>query len=111
MGIKRLTKLRVKFSDLNEHKFRHSFDCLTPMCECGMANEDNEHFLLHCPLHENIRQDLFGHLENILEFNISDMDSILLCDLLLFGKPDLDVSVNKMIIEETIRFIENTKRL
>ena len=76
MGIKRLTKLRVKFSDLNEHKFRHNFDCLSPMCECGMANEDNEHLLLNCPLHDNIRQDLFGHLENILEFNVSDMDSI-----------------------------------
>ena len=63
------------------------------------------------PLYDNIRQDLFGHLEDILEFNVSSMDSNSLCNLLLFGKPDLDVSVNKMIIEETIRFIENTKRL
>ena len=110
-GIKRLTKLRVKFSDLNEHKFRHNFDCVSPICDCGQANEDNEHFLLHCPLYDNIRQDLFGHLEDILEFNVLSMDSNSLCNLLLFGKPDLDVSVNKMIIEETIRFIENTKRL
>ena len=110
-GIKRLTKLRVKFSDLNEHKFRHNFDCLSPICDCGKANEDNEHFLLHCPLYDVIRQDLFGQLENILDFNVSDMNSKSLCNLLLFGKPDLDVSVNKMIIEETLRFIENTKRL
>ena len=106
-----LKKIGVKFSDLNEHKFWHSFGCLSPMCECGMANEDNEHFLLHCPLRDNMRQDLVGHLENTLEFNVSDMDSISLSDLLLFGKPDLDVSVKKMIIEETLRFIENTKRL
>ena len=66
---------------------------------------------LHCPLYDNIRQDLFGHLEDILEFNVSSMDSNSLKNLLLFGKPDLDVSVNKMIIEEAIRFIENTKRL
>ena len=110
-GIKRLTKLRVKFSDLNEHKFRHNFDCLSPICNCGKANEDNEHFLLHCPLYDIIRQDLFGQLENILDFNVSDMNSKSLCNLLLFGKPDLDVSMNKMIIEETLRFIENTKRL
>ena len=110
-GIKRLTKLRVKFSDLNEHKFRHNFDCLSPICDCGKANEDNEHFLLHCPLYDIIRQDLFGQLENILDFNVSDMNSKSLCNLLLFGKPDLDVSVNKLIIEETLRFIENTKRL
>ena len=94
-GIKRLTKLRVKFSDLNEHKFRHNFDCLSPICDCGKANEDNEHFLLHCPLYDIIWQDLFGQLENILDFNVSDMNSKSLCNLLLFGKPDLDVSVNK----------------
>ena len=68
----------------------------------GKENEDNEHFLLHCPLYDIIRQDLFGQLENILDFNVSDMDSKSFCDLLLFGKPDLDVSVNKMIVEETI---------
>ena len=34
------------------------------------------------------------------------MDSKSLCDLLLVGKPDLNMSVNKMIIEERIRFIE-----
>ena len=110
-GIKRLTKLRVNFSDLNEHKFRHNFDCVSPTCDCGQANEDNEHFFLHCPLYDNIRQDLFGHLEDILEFSVSSMDSNSLCNLLLFGKPELGVSVNKMIIEETIHFIENTKRL
>ena len=110
-GITRLTKLRVKFSDLNEHKFRHIFDFLSPICDCGKANEDNEHFLLHCPLYDIIWQDIFGQLENILDFNVSDMNSKSLCKLLLFGKHDLDVTVNKMIIEETLHFIENTKRL
>ena len=40
--IKQLTKLRFKFSDLNEHKFRHNFDCLSPICDCEKASEDNE---------------------------------------------------------------------
>ena len=111
IGIKRLTKLRVKFSDLDEHKFRHNFDCLSPICHCGKANEDDEHFLLHCPLYDVIRQDLFGQLENFLDFNALDRNSKSLCNLLFFGKPDLDVSVNKVIPEETLRFIENTKRL
>ena len=34
-GIRNLTMLRVKFSPLNEHRFRHSFDCLSPRCVCG----------------------------------------------------------------------------
>ena len=48
-SIRNITKLRVKFSDLNEHKFRHNFECLRPICNCGTAYEDNEHYLLHCP--------------------------------------------------------------
>ena len=56
-------------------------------------------------------QDLFGHLKHILDFNVLDIDSKSLCDLLLFGEPDLDVSVNKMIIEEKIHFIKNMTQL
>ena len=48
-GVRLLTKLCLKFSMLNEHKFRHNFDSLTPFCTCGNDIEDNEHFLLHCP--------------------------------------------------------------
>ena len=49
LGIKLLTRLRVNFSPLNEHRFRHDFDCLSPICICGTGKEDNEHYLLHCP--------------------------------------------------------------
>ena len=48
-GIKLLTRLRVNFSPLNEHRFRHNFDCLSPICICGTGKEDNEHYLLNCP--------------------------------------------------------------
>ena len=36
-GIKKLTKLRVDFSALNEPRFRHKFDCTSPVCKCGMG--------------------------------------------------------------------------
>ena len=55
-GIRNLTRLRVGFSHLNEHQFRHNFDCLSPLFVCGIGNEDNEHFLLHCPLFANARR-------------------------------------------------------
>ena len=38
-GIKLLTRLRVNFSPLNEHRFRHNFDCLSPICICGTGKE------------------------------------------------------------------------
>ena len=31
-GIKRMTKLRVEFSDLRSHRFRHSFNCNNRLC-------------------------------------------------------------------------------
>ena len=34
MGTKLLTRLRVEFSDLCSHKFRHNFNCSSPSCLC-----------------------------------------------------------------------------
>jgi len=35
-GVKLLSRLRLNFSHLNEHKFRHGFnDIINPMCACG----------------------------------------------------------------------------
>ena len=48
-GVKLFTCLRLQFSHLNEHKFRHGFDDIpSPMCECNAEIEDTEHFLLRC---------------------------------------------------------------
>ena len=35
---RRLTKLRIEFSKLNEHRFRHNFDCVSPFCYYGMED-------------------------------------------------------------------------
>ena len=36
LGVKLLSRLRLKFSNLNEHKFRHNFeDAASPMCNYG----------------------------------------------------------------------------
>ena len=39
-GLKLLTHLRLNFSHLNEHKFRHGFkDTVDPMCKCVVETE------------------------------------------------------------------------
>ena len=51
-GIKLLNRLRLHFSDLNEHKFRHNFrTTVDPMCSCGIEPETTLHYLLHCNLY------------------------------------------------------------
>ena len=70
-GIRKLTELRVNYSPLNEHRFRHSFDCLSPRCACGADNENNVHFFLHCPLYNLLRSDFFSQLADVSGLNIS----------------------------------------
>ena len=49
-GIKYLTRLRVNFSHLRDHKFKHSFqDTINPLCTCSLEAETTIHFKLHCP--------------------------------------------------------------
>ena len=55
-GLKLLTRLRLNFSHLIEHKFRHRFrDAVGPMCKCGIETETALNFLLHCRLYSTIR--------------------------------------------------------
>ena len=73
--------LRVEFSALNGHRFKHNFACLSTMCVCGTGKENNEHFLLYSIL----RQDLFDQLSDIDGFNVADVNLKELCPLHLLG--------------------------
>ena len=58
-GVKLLS--RLKFSHLNEHKFRHNFkDALSSMCGCGSETETTDHFFLRCPFFAINRQKLLN---------------------------------------------------
>ena len=94
-GVRLFTKMRLRFSVLNEHKFRHNFDSLTPFYACGNDMEDNEHFLLRCPQFDLLRQDLFGRLSENPSLNI-DLGDEPLCDLLLFGDSKYSVIINRI---------------
>ena len=48
-GAKLINKLRLGFSNLREHKFRHNFDdTVNPLCPCTFETENTEHFFLRC---------------------------------------------------------------
>ena len=68
LGVKLLTRLRLNFSHLNEHKFRHGFnDTLNPLCACGNDIETTQHFLLRCHQYSSQRKELFEKLENFIQ--------------------------------------------
>ena len=48
-GVKYLTRLRIRFSHLKGHKFKHNFqNSIDPMCSCSSGIETMIHFFLHC---------------------------------------------------------------
>ena len=72
-GLKLLTRLRLGFTHLNEHKFRHNFqDCLNPLCSCSLEIEDTSHYLLQCHHFSNHCIDLMNSVNLI----ISNFESV-----------------------------------
>ena len=65
-GIKLLTRRRIGFSHLKEHKFRHKFqDTINPLCRCGNFVESTTHFFLHCTYFSNQRLTLINKVKDI----------------------------------------------
>ena len=96
--VKLLTQLRVEFSDLRSHRVNHNFHCLDPSCLCKTGIEDNVHFLLHCPRFSSQRKGLLDLVSSLTGIEAMRISSKELCRLLLYGRNDLSVIVNRGII-------------
>ena len=109
-GLKLLTDLRVGFSHLREHKFKHNFqDTLNPLCPCSLAAEDTYHFFMRCQSFSNQRNVLFDDLDSI-NSEILKMSGNKIVQVLLFGKKSFSKDMNFRIITSSIRFIKDNKR-
>ena len=101
-GIKLLTRLRLGFSHLHDHKFRHCFqDILNPFCECGNDTETTTHFFLHCPSFHTPRQTLLNNIRNMNEQILSHGKNHLIQSFLC-GNPNYHLTVNRPIVNATI---------
>ena len=69
-NLKLLTRLRVGFSHLREHKFKHNFqDTLNPLCPCSLEAEDTYHIFMRCQNFSNQRNVHFDDV-NLLTANV-----------------------------------------
>jgi hypothetical protein len=109
-GIRLLVKLRVQFSDLRSHRFRHRFNCSSSCCKCNMGEETTEHYLLWCPQFSVQRNNLLTDLSTILNNDTNPFSDSDLSNILLYGDDAYNNATNKHIIEATIKFIKTTKR-
>ena len=110
IGLKFLTRLRLGFSHLNEHRFRHNFqDCMNPLCFCSLEIEDTSRYLLHCHHFSQYRIDLMNSVKLILE-NFESLSDNVKKDILLYGDSRLNGNKNKFILEATLTYIKSTDR-
>ena len=93
-GVKLLTRLRLNFSHLNKHNFRHNFkDTINPMCNCGPATETTINYLLCCQLYSVQKVQLL--------YGVYKLDSSL---------KKYALNVNKEILRLTINYLKATGR-
>ena len=109
-GMKRLTQMRVDFSDLRDHRFNHRFNCPSPICSCGMEDETTTHFLLSCPRFSTYRQTYLSKISQIVNSDVSVLPKDHLTDLLLYGSKAYNSVTNELLLTETILFIYKTER-
>ena len=109
-ALKLIKRLRVNFSDLCEVCLRHNFRCNSPDCFCGKGIEDSEHVLLHCHRYGSFKRIFLHRVSSFVDFEIDDLSSGNLCNLLLFGDFRLNLYTNCIVSESVFHFINRAKR-
>ena len=71
-----------------------------PSCTCGALVEDANHFFL-CPNYDNLRLELFNAISVYSEVTIQ---------IIFHGNMNLDIDLNKFIVDAVHLYIENTNR-
>ena len=108
--IELLSRLKLNFSHLNEHKFRHNFsDKVDPMCTCGLEPETTLHYLLRCNLYSTQRLELLNNV-CILNPSLKNYSNKKLLNIPLYGSEDLNCNMSKEILKATIKLLEMSKR-
>ena len=105
-----LTKIRVSFSDLRDHRFSHSFNCSSPICSCGIDDGTPTHYFLCCPRYNTLRITYLSKISEIIGSNVSILPYDHLIHILMYGSNVFNVVSNKAIINETLAFIKRSGR-
>ena len=108
--IKYLTRLRLGFSHLRYHKFKHGFlDAIDPLCSCSTGIENTVHYFLHCPNFSTARNTFLNEIA-IVDRSIIDQDEIKIIQTFLYGNSTYSINDNKLILDASMKYILKTKR-
>ena len=110
IGIKLITRLRLDFSHLREHKFKQNFSCtLHPLCSCSIEVEFTSHYFLRYHFFDALRATLMNHLRNI----DSDLPALIdenVTNIILCGNQIYNDKTNQIILMHLIRYIKDSQR-
>ena len=81
----------------------------SPLCDCGNDTETTTHFFLHCPSFHIPRQTLLNNIRNINEQILSHGEDQLI-QMFLYGNPNFNLTVNRLILNATTEHLISTKR-
>ena len=109
-GIKLLSRIRLHFRRLNDHKCWHNFRAtIDPMCSCGLEPETMLHYLLRWNLYSDLWTELLNDicaLNPILEKLFHEK----LLNIFLYSSEDVSFNTNKKIVTSTIKFLKTSER-
>ena len=105
VGIKLITRLRLGFSHLREHKLKHNFqDTLNPLCSCSTEVESTSHYFLRCHFFEALRATIMNELGNI-NSDLTTLRDENLTNILLYGNQIYDDKTNQIVLMHVIRYM------
>ena len=97
-----ITRLRLGFSHLREHKFKHNF-------QDTLEVESTSRYFLHCHFFDALRATLMNNLRNI-DSDLPTHGDKSLTNILLYGNPIYGDKTNQVILMHVIRYIKDSQR-
>ena len=80
-----MNRLRLGFSHLNEHKFKHNFkECVNRLCFYSLQVESVSKYFLTCHYFRDTRKSLFNELQ-LVDENIFNQSENEMVQLLVYG--------------------------
>ena len=112
LAVKLLARLRLEFSHLNEHKFKHGFGgTVSPMCGCNAEIENTERLLLRCHFYSAQRFEVFNNI-NKIDLSFTQLGTKKQVNILLYGYPlNKSYTLNRHITAFVINFHIKSGRL
>ena len=106
---KRLSQIRVGFSDVRDQRLHHKSNCASPTCKCDIEDETPVHYSLCCTRYNAIRLTFLSRISDI-GTDVHVLPNGHLFKILVYGSNSFNDVSNKLIITETIQYIRKSRR-